>query len=244
MFFLILFTVSIPIMPAFCQEKKNEQKIKIVIEDESGAKTVIDTTFTGDSAPKTITLKNGKVIVIGKPGTDMLLEKLPAGKEKVFVTVTSDDEGEKRKEEKIIIMSSDSVQWTAVPAGEKGNVYVYSNAKSSGGKPGSRIIISSAGDKNIDLEGENVVIVKDEKLIKKDGEKSFSVYVKTNENDTDADVTKYVIAKDGIVVTVESDDEARAKELIKEIESRLDVKSEKDGNKEVVKTETRKTEKK
>jgi hypothetical protein len=244
MLFLILFTGSIPVTSAFCQEKKNEQKIKIVIVDESGNKTIIDTTFTGESVPKTLTLKDGKVIVIGKPGTDMLLKKLPAGKEEVFVTVTSDDEGEKRKEEKITIMSSDSVQWTAASAGEKGNVYVYSKAKGSGGKPGSKVIISSDGDKNIDLEGENVVIVKDGKLIKKNGEKSFSVYVESDENDSITDITRYVIAKDGLVITVEGKDEAKTQELIKMIESKLDVKGEQEGNKEAVKTETKKAIKK
>ena len=242
--FLILLIVSIPVMPAFCQEKKNEQKIKIVIVDESGTKTIIDTTFTGDSVPGTLTLKNGKVIVIGKPGTDMLLKKLPVGKEEVFVTVTSDDEGEIRKEEKITIMSSDSVQWTAVSTGDKKHFYIYSPAKSPAGKSGSKVIIASSGDNKIGFEGEKTVIVKDGKIIKKEGGKSFSVYVECNENDSITDITRYVIAKDGLVITVEGKDEAKTQELIKMIESKLDVKGEQEGNKEAVKTVTKKAIKK
>ena len=39
-------------------------------------------------------------------------------------------------------------------------------------------------------------------------------------------MTKYVIAKDGVVVTVESKDEAKAKDLIKEIENKLGISEE------------------
>jgi hypothetical protein len=237
-------TGSIPVLSASGQEKKNEQKIKIVVVDESGTKTVIDTTFTGDSMPGTITLKNGKVIILDKPGADMVIKESAGGKEKVFVTVTTDDNGEKRKEEKIIIMSSDSVEWTGASTGEKGHVYVYSASKSSDGKPGSKIMIASAGDKNIGFEGDNIVIVKDGKIVKKDGEKSFSVYVTHDENDSDTDVSRYVIAKDGIVVTIEGKDEAKIKELMKEIQNKLGVKSDVEGEKEAVKTETRKAVKK
>jgi len=241
MLLLILLAGSIPILSAFGQEKKNEQKIKIVIADKSGTKTVIDTTFTGDSVPETITLKNGKVIVIGKPDTDIFLKELPAGKEEVFVTVTSDDEGEKRKEEKIIIMSSDSVQWTGASTGD---VYIYSPAKSSAGEPVRKVIIASSGDNKIDFGGEKAIIIKDGKIIKKEGGKSFSVYMESDENDADTDVTRYVIAKDGLVVTVEGKDEAKTQELIKMIENKLEVKGEQEGNKEAVKTETKKTVKK
>jgi len=240
----ILLIGAIPISSVFGQEKKNERKIKIVVADESGTKTVIDTTFTGDSMPETITLKNGKVIVIDKPGTDILLKELPVGKEEVFVTVTTDDEGGKKQEEKIIIMSSDSVKRTGTVKAEKGHVYVYSTTKSAEGKPGSKVIIASTGDKNIDFEGDRVIIVKDGKLIKKDEEKSFDIYVETDENDSDTNITRYVVAKDGLVVTVEGKNEAKAKELIEMIESKLDVKGDKEGNKEVVKTETKKAVKK
>jgi hypothetical protein len=247
MLFLILLTGSIPLTSAFCQEKKNEQKIKIVIADESGTKTVIDTTFTGDSMPETITLKDGKVIFIRKPDTRIIHKESTDGKKNVTVTVTSDDEGEKRNEERIIIMSSDSAEWT-LPSVDKGkNFYVYSHSESKDGKPLKHITTASAGAGVTtwgDSTGKKVIIIKDIKEKNgKDG-KTFDIYVEPDDRDTDTDVTKYVVAKDGIVVTVESNDEARAKELIKEIESKLDVKSEKEGNKEVVKTQTKKIEKK
>jgi hypothetical protein len=56
--------------------------------------------------------------------------------------------------------------------------------------------------------------------------------------------TKYVIAKDGMVVTVEGNDETKAKELVKEIEAKLGVKSEGTEKKESVKVESKKTIKK
>jgi hypothetical protein len=42
----------------------------------------------------------------------------------------------------------------------------------------------------------------------------------------DSDATKYVVAKDGVIVTVESDDEEKAQEIIKLIQDKLGVKNE------------------
>ena len=241
---LLILTGGVILPPVLGQEKKDERRIKIITTDESGTKTVIDTIFTGDSMPETITLKNGKVIVLGKPGEDILLRKSAGGKENIIVSVTTDDEGETGKEEKIIIMSSDSTEWTAVPDGSKDHFYIYSIARDSEGKPGKKVIIASAGDKNINFTGDKVVVMKGGNVIRKDGEKSFSVYVESDDKDANPDATKYVIAKDGIVVTVEGADEAKAKEIVKEIQKKLGVKSEDEGEKETVKADTKNTQKK
>ena len=57
--------------------------------------------------------------------------------------------------------------------------------------------------------------------------------------------TKYVIAKDGMVVTIEGNDEAKAKEILKDVESRLGVdKGEKNKNQAISKEGSDKTTKK
>ena len=56
--------------------------------------------------------------------------------------------------------------------------------------------------------------------------------------------TRYVIAKDGMVVTIEGTDETRAKELAKVVEEKLGVNSEGTGKKETLKVESKKTIKK
>ena len=239
---VILLTLMIGLIPVSTilgQDKKNEQKIKVVIEDESGTKSVIDTTFAGDSMPGTITLKDGKVIVLGKSGSGWILKEFPEGKGKVFVSVTADDNGKESKEEKIIIMSSDSAEWKEGPAGEKGVSYAYSIKKNSGGKAGTKVIIASSGDKNIDLEGDNIIVSEGKIITKGDG-KSYNVYVNTDESDSETDVTRYVVAKDGLVVTVEGKDEAKVKELIKDIQDKLGVKNGDEGAKETVKPDARK----
>jgi hypothetical protein len=199
----IMLIGSVPFSMAFGQEKKNEQKIKVIINDGSGEKTIIDTTFTGGTMPEKINLKNGKVIYIGESGTGMTHISTGEGTEKVFVTVTSEGDEKKDVEKKVIIMSSDSVKWTAKP-GEK-QVYVYSSSKSTGLKPGSK---DGADDIDSDME------------------------------------TKYVIAKDGMVITVEGKDEAKAKEIINLIENKLNIKSESVEKKVVVKTDKKNTVKK
>jgi hypothetical protein len=231
--FFMTMVFSVPLSVASGQEKKNEQKIKVIVADDSGSRTVIDTTFTGEKMPETITLRNGKVIHITKAGPDLSDLDTDSKGKKVIVSVSSDMKDGKETEDKVIIMSSDSVKWTVKPDGDKGSVYVYSRSKSSGEKPEKHIIIASSGDKLSELEGKNRIIISNGKVISHDGGKSFDIVVTDDNGESDSNTARYVFAKDGVVVTIESDDEAIAKELIKEIESRLDAKA-----------DTKKTEKK
>jgi hypothetical protein len=246
---LVLMTGLLPLSMAFGQEKKNEQKVKIVIDDQAGTKTVIDTTFTAGSMPDSITLDNGKVIYFEKPETGTTHIRVDDGKGNIYVTCTADNDGVKISGGKIIIMSGDEGEWTVTPStGTTHHVYVQANADSKDGKTEKHVIVTSAGDKDAvwkEADGNKVIIIKDGKALKEgeDGE-TFNIKVESNDVDTDADITKYVIAKDGVVVTVESNDEAKAKEIIKEIESKLDVKADAEGDKVVVKTETKKVVKK
>ncbi|MCX6330495.1 MAG: hypothetical protein NTZ85_13410 [Bacteroidia bacterium] len=248
---LILMIGSIPLSMAFGQEKKTEQKVKIVTVDKSGTKTVIDTTFTAGSKPDSIILKNGEVIYLAHPEKGLTISKSAKAPGKVTVTVTDDNEGEKKNEERVIIMSGDDAKWSAASTsasstGEgKKQVYVYANAESTGDKPVKKIIITSDDDGDLNFEGEKVIIVKDGKVIKSDGGETFDIRIeKKDDIESDADVTKYVVAKDGLVITVEGKDEAKVKEIMKVIEGKLDVKAEGGEKREVVKTETKKTEKK
>ncbi|HUX55412.1 MAG TPA: hypothetical protein VMV77_00440 [Bacteroidales bacterium] len=48
-------------------------------------------------------------------------------------------------------------------------------------------------------------------------------------------MTKYVISRDGMVITIEGDDYDKVKELAKEIEGKIDVNNEVKGKKSVKK---------
>ena len=73
-----------------------------------------------------------------------------------------------------------------------------------------------------------------------DNEKTFDVYVSSDDKDSSVEKTKFVIAKDGMVVTIEGNDEAKAKELAKDIEAKLDVENKESDKKETVKVESKK----
>ena len=59
---LILFALSVPLSVSLGQDKKSEKRIKVVLNDGTGARTVMDTTFTNCQVPDSVVLKNGKVI--------------------------------------------------------------------------------------------------------------------------------------------------------------------------------------
>lgn len=171
-----------PFSPAIGQDKKTEQKIKIITDDGSGKKVVLDTLFTGNG-PDSIKLNNGSVVYI-KHGedTDMMHGD---GKHHVYVTSTSSDDKDVKQ---ITVIASDSDEI----AGDHDNVVFYNNVS-----------------KNTNHE--------------KGSSDTFTVYV--DKNDSSSDRTRFVIAKDGMVVTIEGNDEAKTKALAKEIEEKLGVNS-------------------
>jgi hypothetical protein len=62
-FLLFLSALFVPLSSAICQDSKTENKIKVVLDDGSGAKTVMDTICTNSQLPDSVILKNGKRIV-------------------------------------------------------------------------------------------------------------------------------------------------------------------------------------
>lgn len=186
---LLLIAALIPVSMVSGQEKKNEQKIKIVIDDGSGAKTIIDTVYTGDKTIKTIKTGDGKIIIIDGEDEGISTISTGEGDQKVFVTVTDDSDGKKSVDKTVTIISGDKTS----SGSEKGNVYVFSRA---GGSPDKKVIVSSSAS----------------------GSASWSA------KESDEEMTKYVIAKDGMIITVEGNDEAKAQEIVKMVQDKLGVK--------------------
>jgi hypothetical protein len=162
----IIILIIVPFTITNGQEKKSEQKIKIVIDDGSGTKVVIDTIFYGIPKPDSLKLKDGTVI---------------------YLKQTSDANDNKHHESRKHIM-----------------------------------VTASADEKNPCKEFTEVTVVSPDSL----------------QGDSETEKSRFVIAKDGMVVTIEGNDEARAEELAKEIENILDIKREGTGKKESGRTES------
>ncbi len=62
-----------------------------------------------------------------------------------------------------------------------------------------------------------------ESLVK---EKKYTYTIESDNRDADSERAKYVINRDGIVITVEGSDYTKVKEIIKDIEKTLDTKTE------------------
>jgi hypothetical protein len=197
--FCVLF---VPLVIAAGQDRKTEQKIKVVVDDGSGTKVLIDTVFTGKKHPDSIKLKNGSVIYM----KDNEPVELKNAQENEHITVTytsesSDEEGMAPKE---------------------GKKEIKYNVKT---------ITTSDGDKN-----ERIFINK-EKSDKEKNEKSITVAVSDDDEATETEKTRLVIARDGMVVTIEGNDEAKAEELAKIVEDHLGINKNETGKKQISKTE-------
>ena len=209
---ILLFAIlvaGVPFTLASGQEKKTENKVKVVIDDGSGPETVLDTTIISGEMPKIITLKNGKVIHLDKHGDD--------GEKMVWVSVTHDDDAD--------------------------HVFAYSDAKHNGENAERHVIITSKDSKEGEKKIEKKIIIKDGDANIGEGGDKFDVFIETD-SDADTEATEYVIAKDGMVVTIKGSDETKVQELAREIENKLGVMNNNEGGKPAIKEKSVKSGKK
>jgi hypothetical protein len=181
------------------QQKSNEQKIKIVVDDGSGTRVVIDTIFKNGNTNDSIKLKNGKVIYLSHSGDEMNFNT-HEGMGSVFVAVSSADK--ETGNYRVITRSSDGEDL------KNGSVYINS------------------GDGDTDMD------------------RAFDVFVDKGSKTSDEEKTKYVIKRDGMVISIEGGDYAKVRELVREIESSLDKKHDGEAKADAVKEDSKTTGKK
>jgi hypothetical protein len=166
------------------QDKKSEQRIKIVVAEDGGSKVILDTLITGKPLSDSIVLKDGRKIKIENADND--LAPGTHGSKKYIVTASASDGKEtgKKINKEITIISSDSDM-----DHENDNEKCRHTNCTTPAKTGS-----------------------------------YSYTIKSDEPDSGSESAKYVINRDGMVITVEGSDYARVKETIKDIENTLDKK--------------------
>ena len=126
------------------------------------------------------------------------------------------------------------------------NEHVFVKVMSDGDDPKKEvkeITIVSSDSANLAEAGEHskLYVYSDVNSSDKETEKTFDVHVSSGDKESSVDKTRYVIAKDGMVVTVEGTDETKTKELVMEIEKKLGIKREGSDTEKPTKTETGKS---
>jgi hypothetical protein len=157
------------------QDKKSEEKIKVIVDNGSGTRIVLDTVFYDSPRPDSLNLKDGTVVYLKHKGEGKAGHK--------YKVITRDSDGQSEKDEIIYI------------------------------------------NKGKDSD--------------KEFEKTYDVTVSDNESESTIEKSRYVIARNGMVVTIEGNDDAKAKELVKLIEGNLGVTSDGSGKKETVRVESK-----
>jgi hypothetical protein len=221
--FALLLAILIPASVIHGQEKKREQRIKIVVADNSGTKVEIDTLIKGDISADSIKLKNGEMIYLARMDSNDKEKHSGRDNDNMVVTYSSDNKGGKKIRKEITIISGDSTE-VQQDNGEN-KVIIVKNGKHTGEGKGGKVVTwsSSSSASSSNTDGETYVYVTDSKNTGKDHKKSYNVKVTTDENGKVVEKTKYVIAKDGMVVSIEGNDEAKVKDLVKDVESKLGV---------------------
>lgn len=242
--FKIIYAAIIILMVPFSlvqgQDKKSEQKIKITVNDGAETEVVIDTVFKDGPGPDSLMTKDGTIIFMKHPVHETGMRH-HSGREHFYVTCSADRKEDRKRFKEVTIINSDSVNQKTEE--DSVNVVYYSNSGTHERRGSERYKVITSGSKERSDKREIIYINKD-KTPGKEIEYSYTVSDSDNDNDSTMEKTKYVIAKDGMVVTVEGNDETKAKELVKEIEAKLGVKSEGTEKKESVKVESKKTIKK
>jgi hypothetical protein len=241
--FFVFLILVFPVSLVIGQDHKSEQKIKIIVDEGSGKKVVVDTVFKNNTVPDSLILKDRTVILIKHPGNGSVIDK-HNGKDHFFVTYSSTGKDEGKDYKEVTVIASDSLNINEPD--KNGDVYLYSNSDSEVNNEGSggknyRIITRKS---HINGENADTIYIKTSEASDDANDKTFDVYVSDGDKDSKVEKSRYVIAKDGMVVTIEGGDEAKTKELVREIKAKMGVKDDEQGKKEMVKSETKKTSKK
>jgi len=142
----------VPFTIASGQDKKNEQKIKIVIADDGGSEVILDTLITGNTLSDSIILKNGKTIYLAREEGD----DTPGCKKYVITaTVPDGDDNKKQISKEVTIIASDDMQ------GENGNCKVKHITSASSGNANTYSYTITSDDKVSDSERTRYVIDRD-----------------------------------------------------------------------------------
>lgn len=216
------FILILPVSLAVGQDTKSEQKIKIIVDDGSGTKVIIDTLINDSHGQDSLKLRDGSVVYLKHRGDGSARHN--KDKDHVFVTYSSNGNDDGKEYKEVTVITSDSTEMTK--AGDGNKVTYYTRSERHEGRGGQKYKVITRNYKENGDKGETINVYAD------------------NDNDSTMNKCKYVIAKDGIVVTVEGNDDAKAKALVKEIESSLGVKSGGPEKKETIKVESNKTIKK
>ena len=237
---LALVIFILPFAMAKGQDKKSEQKIKIIVNDGSATKVVLDTVFKDSPAPDSLKLKDGSIVYIKHHGDDAYSGEHKR-KEHFYVTYSSDGKDKGGENKEVTVIASDSAHFSE--PGDSDNIIICHKSGSNEGSGKMRYKVMTIDSKGKGDKEEYVYINKSSGN-EENNDSSANVYVSDDDKDSALEKTRYVIAKDGMVVTIEGSDETRAKELAKVIEEKLGVNTEGSQKKETVKVESKKTIKK
>ena len=182
----------LPFSGTMAQEKKSEQKIRIIVDDGSGTKVVIDTLIKDGQTRDTVILKGEKMVFIGHSGDEKVTRQAD-GSGNVYVYVSSDDREGSKDSKTLTVVSSDDASWTVNDAEGKD-------------KKTERIIYVNDGkvnDKNVEKtykvtvskDGDESTEYNTRSIIAKDG---MVVTVEGNDEEKVKDLVKEIQQKMGI----------------------------------------------
>ena len=112
--------------------------------------------------------------------------------------------------------------------------------KSKDGKKYTVTVTSSDAvgkDKKDNSRIEKVMVIRDEDSAGKEGGDKISRTIEYSSDRQDEEMTKYVISKDGMVITVEGGDFDKVKDLVRTIETKLGIKVQEEAGSKTVKEE-------
>ncbi len=168
------------------------------------------------------TEKKIKVVVADKDGEKVVLDTVFTG---------SDLPGEVEfKDGRVLLIAEngDKSEWTVKSSSSsEPHIMVFSGSKKDDSGIEKKVIITSEPEGSKEWrqkDGEQVVIVDESRIseITEDG-KTIRIMVK-EDTESRPGMSSYVIAKDGVVVTVEYDDEKKGQEIIRELEKIMEKK--------------------
>ncbi len=159
-----------------------------------------------------------KIVIAGDDGSEMILDTL--------ITGSSINDSIVLKDGHTVYLAKENID--DAPGNKGSTKYIITSTSPEGNNDRRQVskeitIISTDSDMADQKGMDKTKQANCESLV---NEKEYSYNIKSDSREADSERAKYVISRDGIVITVEGSDYTRVKEIIKDIEKTLDTKSE------------------
>jgi ABC-type Na+ efflux pump permease subunit len=164
--------------------------------------------------------KKIKIVVIDDSGKKVVIDTLIKDNGNIDSVILKDGKETSKMVKEVRVVCCDSMK---MKKEIKDNNYCCDHSKFDNERNYEHHRMMRYSDRDENMRGEKVIVIRDGDKSDKAKAEADNYRSRTGKSESNTEKTKYVISRDGLMISVEGDDYSKVKELVKVIENKLDA---------------------